>query len=106
MKPKRKDNLTDAVEALDRNDNGDEGRPPPGKPAKDDQEVLDNEGNLVTLGQNHPSHPQLPNKREAIELSPEFIKAIKTAVASALDEAIEKFALKLNDKSDNGNNRE
>ena len=84
MKPRKKDNLTDAVEALERHDDDAE-------PKAGNQQVVDNEGEIITLGQHKPTPP---NKNKVVELSPEIIEEIKKIVASALEQALSKFVSK------------
>ena len=84
MDVRKKDNLTDAVEALDRNDK-------PSEPQGRDQQVVNNDGEIITLGQNGGKNPTPPNKKKVIELSDKDLSEIKEIVASAIQTSLDKF---------------
>ena len=94
---KRKDNFTDAVEALERaRGKKPEAEPKPQKPKKEEWQATDNEGNVVTLGQNAGRRSPAPNKTNLIELSPEVMEAIKQAVKVGVEEGLEEFKKRWN----------
>jgi len=103
MDIRKKDNLTDAVEALEsrRND-------PPQEPPKQ-QQVVNNDGEIITLGQNGQTNsakkPALPNKTKVVELSPEFIDALKKEIAPALESALDKAFAKFLNKNGTGSQK-
>jgi hypothetical protein len=99
MEPRKKDNFTDAVEAFGRNDTSNPPTPPQSEPKKNDQQVRDNEGNLVTLGQTTQNPTPASNSRKVIELSPQDLETLKEAIDKSLKEALGRFAEKLKNKS-------
>ena len=84
MKLSKKDNLTDAIEALERND--DDTAPKTGN-----QQVVNNEGEIVTLGQKRDVKPSAPLKTNSLELSDKDLSEIKEIVASAVEKSLDKF---------------
>ena len=98
MDVRKKDNLTDAVEALERNESAPE---PQGR----DQQVVNNDGEIITLGQNGGKSPASPNKNKVIELSPEFIGELKKEIAPMLEKAIDKALTKFLNKNGVGSQK-
>ncbi len=89
---KRKDNLTDIVEDLQKDrDKKPEPNQKPEKPGKNEWQVTDNEGNIVTLGQKPGSRTASSNKANPVELSQDVMEAIKQAVQTGIKEAFEKW---------------
>ncbi len=84
MDIRKKDNLTDAVEALERNESAPE-------PKDGDSQVVNNDGEIITLGQNGGKSPASPNKKKVIELSDKDLSEIKEIVASAIQSSLDKF---------------
>ncbi len=95
---RRKDNFTDFVEAAQSQQDKPASQESSGK---DRDEVLDDEGNVIVLGQNGGKQTLPPHSMKSLELSPEVIKAIEVAVRSAMDKAIEKFMKTLKEKTPN-----
>jgi len=87
MDIRKKDNLTDAVEALERNENAPE---PQGR----DQQVVNNDGEIITLGQNGGKSPASPNKKKVIELSDKDLSEIKEIISAAVQNSLDKFLKK------------
>ena len=87
MDIRKKDNLTDAVEALERNENAPE---PQGR----DQQVVNNDGEIITLGQNGGKSPASPNKKKVIELSDKDLSEIKEIISAAVQSSLDKFLKK------------
>ena len=84
MDIRKKDNLTDAVEALERNESAPE---PQGR----DQQVVNNDGEIITLGQNGGKSPASPNKKKVIELSDKDLSEIKEIISAAVQSSLDKF---------------
>jgi hypothetical protein len=84
MEARNKDNLTDATEALQRHSND-------SQPQGRDQQVIDNEGETITLGQNRPDKTVPPNKGNPLELSQGFIDQIIGVAKSALEKTLSKL---------------
>jgi hypothetical protein len=97
MKPRQKDNFTDATEDF-QSHNSDEDE------VTDSHQALDNEGNPVTLGQNRQNRHPLPIKGKPLELSPALIEAIKKAVNDGMADAIKKYMEQLEKNSDSSHN--
>lgn len=91
MKPRQKDNLTDATEQFQGHDDD-------SAEASNPHEATDNEGNPVTLGEAGRNRHPLPNKGDRLELSPALIEAIKKVVDEAFADAIDKWEKKREDK--------
>jgi len=75
---KRKDNLTDAIEVFQENNNGNNSS------EGNNYEVVDNEGEIVTLGQKKRKNKLNSNKGSVIELS------IKNKIEKMVKEEVEK----------------
>ena len=93
MDIRKKDNLTDAVEALERNENAPE---PQGR----DQQVVNNDGEIITLGQNGGKSPTSPNKKKVIELSDKDLSEIKEIISAAVQSSLDKFLKKFEQRQE------
>jgi len=76
---KRKDALTDAVEALQENKDQ--------KPQEGLRQVVNEDGEFVTLGTQGRHKPAHSNKKKPSELSPRIRRAIEEEVAAAVRES-------------------
>ncbi len=91
MDLKRKDNLTDTVEALQ----GHIAKEPVALPPKGRQEVVDKDGEIVTLGQNAPKNGSSITNSKSHELSPSLdFEALKSIFTSAVDRLFKKWSNK------------
>lgn len=98
MKPRKKDNLTDAVEALQRQGDGDSA------PQAADGQVVNEEGEVVTLGQKPGAKPPSSLKLNSLELSDKDLSEIKEIISAAVQNSLDKFLKKF--EKNRKNNRE
>lgn len=94
MKLHKKDNLTDAVEALQTQGGASS------TPEVADGQVVNNEGEVITLGQNRENRATPTHKPDSLELSDKDLSEIKKIVAAAVENSLDKFLKKF------GQNRE
>lgn len=97
MNHRQKDNLTDFVEGAQRNDGKEPDRSESqGTPKRPEYQVVDSDGDIITLGQNGRGHAASPNNKKVIELSPELIAAIVEAVRLGVKDGFAEFEKKWN----------
>jgi hypothetical protein len=94
---KKKDNLTDVVEQLPKVETSDESNSPK------DQQVIDSDGDIITLGNKPKKNVRLIIKGKSFELTEsELEKMVKTIFEKELDKfadkVMEAFKKKLKDK--------
>ncbi|GEM_PF-4843857 len=94
MKPKKKDNLTDAVEVLQAQGDGSS------TPQAADGQVVNNEGEVITLGQNRESPAVPTHKLDSLELSDKDLSEIKEIISAAVQSSLDKFLKKFEQRQE------
>ena len=90
---KRKDALTDLVE------HAQEAKPvEPAATTSNDRQVVNQQGETITLGQKPTPHITIPNKGIPLELSEERKETAKAKTRSIAEEAVERFLAKRKNK--------